>query len=62
MLATKRSTTSLIREYFFEGVPVKEVLPEIKALTSEEKQQLASGIANEMNISAEDCSFEFVSY
>lgn len=41
-----KSDVVLIKDYFFKGTPSKEVIPELKKLTVEEKKQLGDGIRN----------------
>ena len=52
----KHKAITLIRDFF------GATLQEIKALTSEDRQQLASGIARNMGLTQEDCEFQFVEY
>lgn len=52
----KHKAITLIREYF--GCQLQEM----KALSSEDRQQLASAIAREKGYKEEDCEFKHVPY
>ena len=52
----KLKAITLIREYF------EASLNEIKALTSQDRQELGSAIARSMGKGQEDCEFELVAY
>jgi hypothetical protein len=44
--AQKPGDMKVIREFFFDGVPVSQFSTEYKALSAEDKAELAEGIRN----------------
>lgn len=59
IIMTTRSKISLLKEYFGlrDGDTAKDFMMEMKALSGEERLDLAQGVAKEMKLSAEDVDF-----
>lgn len=59
----KQSMAMLIREYFkLQGESLPDFTRQYKALTEEDKLQLASAIARSKGLTENECSFGFVEY
>lgn len=62
-ITKKTSMATLIRNYFkIAGETLVEFTQQYKALTEQDKLQLASAIARDMGLTENECSFGFVEY
>lgn len=52
--------TILIKEFF--GLSAQDAIKELRALTDQDKSELASAIARQRGLSEVDCDFAFVAY
>jgi hypothetical protein len=59
-MQTKKAALVVIAKFF--GLGLKEAKDECEKLTSLDRQQLASAVAREQGLAADDCNWEMVAY